>query len=365
MFPNSFWGNTTTSSGSGSGVPGGLTLEEVQGVIDSRVTKPYVTNLGIPGEPSPIVPSSTTQGNAAVADRLEYANTDELEQLWFALSMGGLGQSLELNLNSAKQFARDQDALVEQRVADTYYKKTDTVNQATNSLQLGGVPANGYYLKTDKVAQASVADLASAAGFATNAKLLDGLLASEYYLKSDKVAQASVADLATSAGFAMNAKLLDGLLASEYYLKTDTVANATNSSQLGGVAASQYMLKTVPYSRLSVVITNSTSVDAESNHLNKVIYLSSNNGVDPVTYVVNSTCLAGVDTSVEHPQIQLINRNAIGRLYVSPAAGCELRGAVIGNTYSTPHWGCMTLCVMWQTGTGHFWMVTGDVDIDS
>lgn len=75
MFPNSFWGNGTSGSGSGSG---GLTLEEVQTIIDARVTKTYVTNLGIPGEPSSIVPSGTRPTWAADAERAANAVNSDL-----------------------------------------------------------------------------------------------------------------------------------------------------------------------------------------------------------------------------------------------------------------------------------------------
>lgn len=132
MYQNAFWGESITPSGGGGGGggDGGLAEEDVITIIDEYVTKPYVVNLGIPGEPSTIVPSANVPGNAAVADRIEYGNAAELEQLWFMLSMGGMGASLETNFNAVRQYTRDQDAVVEQRVANTYYQKTDTVRLA-------------------------------------------------------------------------------------------------------------------------------------------------------------------------------------------------------------------------------------------
>lgn len=300
MYQNAFWGDTITPSGGGGGGDGGLAEEDVITIIDEYVTKPYVVNLGIPGEASSVVPSLVHPGAAASSDvaynlngkktsdiltlapfqstddyppwryiQLSSLNagnayaSDRANEATNALALGGLAanQFWQRSETVSNALSANNALSLGGNAASEYYKKTDTVTNATtaqtatsatsaitanNALALNGTPANGFYLKTDTVANAAQA---------VNAQYLGGVDASGF-LRTDETALYAIganhsvsADTATSATTAADASKLGGVLPSGYYLKTDTVTNAvhaqtaTDADSLGGVLAADYLKK--------------------------------------------------------------------------------------------------------------------------
>lgn len=196
MFTNDFWGGNTTGSGPGSG-GGGLTLEEVQGIIDARVTKTYVTNLGIPGDPSPIHPYSADPTQAAKANWSNWSedwnyDTTKVDLMLIQNSMNGGWLFNLLNINQEDNVIRMNE--LESRMNTKIYETQDSIHGAETRLntkitdtkvaiQIAVVPS------TNNLGSAANADVAveafnaANADTATNALALGGIDASEYVTK--------------------------------------------------------------------------------------------------------------------------------------------------------------------------------------
>lgn len=195
MYLNAFWGGNTTSSGSGSGGGGGLTLEEVQGIIDARVTKTYVINLGIPGEPSTITPFSSDPTQAAKADYCtlaEYWNWDTQkvgDMIYNHVLDGGiLGQWLDqfatrTGLDLVKGDLTSKIYETQDSILATETRLNTKITDTKTAIQTAVVPSTsntGYAANADTAVEAFNA---ANADTATNALALGGIDASEYVTK--------------------------------------------------------------------------------------------------------------------------------------------------------------------------------------
>jgi len=202
MYLNAFWGGGTTSSGSGSGggdvVITGVTEEDVLALIDQRVTKPYVVNLGIPGESSTILPFATDPTQAAKADYCtlaEYWNWDTQkvgDMLYYHVMDGGvLGQwmnqfatitlvnlvkgDLTSNINETQDSINGAETRLNSKISDTQAVIQAAVIPSTNNL--------GSAASADTAVEALNAANATTSETAVNALALGGTEASEFVTK--------------------------------------------------------------------------------------------------------------------------------------------------------------------------------------
>jgi hypothetical protein len=153
--------------------------------------------------------------NLVYSDDLEEVE-EPLIQVYNSQLLNGKEES-ELDVNSA---IKDGDNNV---IANTYYKKTDTVDNSTNSENAMKLYQDGSYVSSQFLNVA----------YATNAGKLGGKLESELNVNS-----ANTATTATNAG---NANKLNNKLESE--LNGASADSATNADKLGNFEPSHYATK--------------------------------------------------------------------------------------------------------------------------